>query len=798
MVSEKRCDARLLKRMHMVFYKDTNLFLHHHHHHRYYLPHCYFPAVAVVSEQQQLSCLVWPDPSKRYLVALHLWQHSFHVAQLKRQTLLTMAAEEPQEVENWVRQRVLGSGGFGVVTLWKHKHREEMIALKKCRSGTDNLLTPKHKERWSKEVEIMQRLSHPNVVKAIQVPSDLAVLRSELPLLCMEFCSKGDLRQILNRGENCCGLQENDVRTLISDVKNAVQYLHSMKITHRDLKPENIVLQQNESRIVYKLIDLGYAKELDQSSICTSFVGTLQYLAPELFMSKAMNHIRNKSSDDISAYEDQDGSIVFCREIFPENHITVTLKYHMEEWFKTLLEWDPKKRGRNKDMKVMVFDLAEKIFNKKIVQLFCVTTYKKWSYEIDDSTAVSTLKEWIRRDTGIPVEEQELILANGKSVDVCNEASQCWIAQNVKDGTPMVYIYRLKQFSIPQVTPRIPSRVSKMMEEPRVPMEYIHLKRAWAHAVFFLQQECELYRTFRHSHTVKLLHIFIKCEHLKQKSQLLNTQLQQARAEQYLTPQSIQQKWIQNRNSLASDMIDVSKKASEMQGRCDIIRKKMATLQSDPHLRIHEPNILRTLMEAGLKCYDQLRRRPREARSQRSDSIEMVKVVYNCLKQRDILLRDKEFNIHLQQVVELQIEMENLLHPLEQCIDKVKELRLKICQCQLDRQKDVWNLVVPEKTLDNNLQTQPMSVKTNLHFNPSNLEDSEFNLKERKQLMSESSMTPSIPVSTTSLPVSSNIDTSTIIQDNIELRHLTLDAMHESYRKFANIVGDSLNWSHLE
>lgn len=31
-------------------------------------------------------------------------------------------------------------------------------------------------------------------------------------------------------------------------------------------------------QIVYKLIDLGYAKELDQGSVCTSFVGTLQYL----------------------------------------------------------------------------------------------------------------------------------------------------------------------------------------------------------------------------------------------------------------------------------------------------------------------------------------------------------------------------------------------------------------------------------------------------------------------------------------------------------------------------------------
>lgn len=69
-------------------------------------------------------------------------------------------------------------------------------ALKKCRTGTDAILTDKHKERWSKEVEIMQRLNHPNVVKAIAVPPDLAVLRSKLPLMCMEFCSKGDLRQV--------------------------------------------------------------------------------------------------------------------------------------------------------------------------------------------------------------------------------------------------------------------------------------------------------------------------------------------------------------------------------------------------------------------------------------------------------------------------------------------------------------------------------------------------------------------------------------------------------------------------
>lgn len=69
-------------------------------------------------------------------------------------------------------------------------------AIKKCRWGIDSLMTPRHKERWSREVEIMQRLSHRNVVQAIPVPDDLQAIPSELPLLCMEYCSKGDLRQV--------------------------------------------------------------------------------------------------------------------------------------------------------------------------------------------------------------------------------------------------------------------------------------------------------------------------------------------------------------------------------------------------------------------------------------------------------------------------------------------------------------------------------------------------------------------------------------------------------------------------
>lgn len=53
-------------------------------------------------------------------------------------------------------------------------------------------------------------------------------------------------------------------------------------------------------------------------------------------------------------------------------------------------------------------------------------SYQKLSYEIDDSTAVSTLQLWIERDTGLSVQEQELLLSSGQPFDMSKESCQCW------------------------------------------------------------------------------------------------------------------------------------------------------------------------------------------------------------------------------------------------------------------------------------------------------------------------------------------------------------------------------------
>ena len=45
----------------------------------------------------------------------------------------------------------------------------------------------------------------------------------------------------------------------------------------------------NALQIVYKLTDFGYAKQYTQSSMCTSFVGTMQYVAPEILQNRHYN-----------------------------------------------------------------------------------------------------------------------------------------------------------------------------------------------------------------------------------------------------------------------------------------------------------------------------------------------------------------------------------------------------------------------------------------------------------------------------------------------------------------------------
>jgi|LakMenEpi03Aug12_release.lakeMendotaPanAssembly.Ray.scaffolds.fasta_scaffold441710_2 hypothetical protein len=54
--------------------------------------------------------------------------------------------------QSWVCEAQLGSGGFGIVHVWKNAATGRKVALKKCKLGADVTMTARHKAQWCQEV----------------------------------------------------------------------------------------------------------------------------------------------------------------------------------------------------------------------------------------------------------------------------------------------------------------------------------------------------------------------------------------------------------------------------------------------------------------------------------------------------------------------------------------------------------------------------------------------------------------------------------------------------------------------
>ncbi|CAG9760604.1 unnamed protein product [Ceutorhynchus assimilis] len=367
----------------------------------------------------------------------------------------------PQSVKDWVQISVLGSGSFGTVMLWRNIVTGDFTAIKMCKFQMPDSLSKKQKERWQMEVDFLQSTNHKNVIGFKRLDTVLAEMLDKfnptrLPLLSMEYCTKGNLRRYLtNEPIKLCGLQETDIRYILEDISSGLDYLHKRNITHRDIKPDNIVLQHCNNRrgqTVYKIIDLGYAKELNDNTL--SFVGTLHYLAPEIFEKKTYDRrvdywsmgvmvfeitcgslpflpelnpferfarIKDKPAEAIWIYFLKSGSIMSSNTIKKETFVTKCFKEYIESWLRGVLQIDPGNRGFTDHLSP--FDYLRFILDRKVIKVFSVYKQEYYSYEINDSTCFGTLKDWVSRDIGIPKTD---LLFLFRTQDAFPESNKVW------------------------------------------------------------------------------------------------------------------------------------------------------------------------------------------------------------------------------------------------------------------------------------------------------------------------------------------------------------------------------------
>ena len=179
---------------------------------------------------------------------------------------------EPEpKLNDFIVIKELGSGSYGHVFLAQHKITQVKYAIKAIdkRSAVNIQEMP----YFVREIDIMYRVHHPNVVKLFGHFED-----NNYCYFIMEYMPGGNIYSIVQR-THMVTLKE--IASIMKEVISAVYFLHHMKpkIVHRDIKPENVLLDQGNHA---KLTDFGWSNYMEGNMKRTTICGTPVYLAPEI------------------------------------------------------------------------------------------------------------------------------------------------------------------------------------------------------------------------------------------------------------------------------------------------------------------------------------------------------------------------------------------------------------------------------------------------------------------------------------------------------------------------------------
>ena len=179
-------------------------------------------------------------------------------------------------VDDFEIGKPIGRGKFGHVYLAREKKSKYLVALKViykhqlCKLG--------HEKTLEREIEIQSHLRHKNITRLFGFFWDEKKI-----YLVLEFATGGEVYQELLKSPNK-RFSEDKAANYISQVIDALMYLHSKHVIHRDIKPENLL----NCNGTIKLSDFGWSTHTPENNRNT-FCGTLDYLPPEMVNRTAYN-----------------------------------------------------------------------------------------------------------------------------------------------------------------------------------------------------------------------------------------------------------------------------------------------------------------------------------------------------------------------------------------------------------------------------------------------------------------------------------------------------------------------------
>jgi len=190
-------------------------------------------------------------------------------------------SEENININNRVGNRLkdfriikeLGKGSYGTVFTVMSLIDEKIYVMKRMEL---NHLKEKQQRECYREVGILKKVNHPNIIKYYS-----SFLEKNNLYIIMEYAENGDLYSLIKHyKKHNKHFEEINIWRIAYEILNGLNYLHSNKIIHRDIKCLNLFLTKDKH---VKIGDLGVSTIVSNlNAMHLTRVGTPLYLSPEL------------------------------------------------------------------------------------------------------------------------------------------------------------------------------------------------------------------------------------------------------------------------------------------------------------------------------------------------------------------------------------------------------------------------------------------------------------------------------------------------------------------------------------
>jgi serine/threonine protein kinase len=193
-------------------------------------------------------------------------------------SLLDLAGSSPDDLglpgtivdQRYFVEKVVGTGGFGVVFRARHVRFDSPVALKVLIRGQEaGRGSPDAMDASPVEGRLLSKLAplHPAFVHVYDEGTVRCRARGTRPYLVMEWLDGVALRVVLELLEvEGRSLPLDTVLHLFDGLAQGLSVAHARRVAHRDLKPGNVFLAVTDGKVAPRLLDFGLAQQGSSAS----------------------------------------------------------------------------------------------------------------------------------------------------------------------------------------------------------------------------------------------------------------------------------------------------------------------------------------------------------------------------------------------------------------------------------------------------------------------------------------------------------------------------------------------------